>query len=158
MIQLLIQVEFSNSIPYTYEPHYQRQMVAKYAQVRERTDESRRYCTLELSNLRRWGLVSRAWQKHRPRPEEYDHLDRTRRPKLRDAVCDRMRNWPAPTKDESYLSGLHGQDDGIQLLIFTIASGPYGGLHLPAWNATFAASWQQSLWCALLLSHPQGFS
>lgn len=53
-------------------------------------------------------------------------------------MCNRSHNWP--------LVGFHGTHRGIQLLIFTIVGGLYGGLYLLAWNAFFANPWLKLIW------------
>lgn len=128
------------------EDNYQLRTAAKDAQMREGTDNSERYCILDSSDLRRWGLVSRAWQKYEPKLEDYHFLAGDYKPEICNTVCDRMRNWPSSTKDGIVPNGLYGGDYRIQLLTITITGGLYGGLHLLAWNALFVDWWQQSLW------------
>lgn len=113
-----------------------------------RNDVPERYCTLESSDLRRWGLVSRAWQKYQTKLEEHDRSARTRKPELYDGVCDRMHNWPTTRYEGNDLSTLYGQDFGMELLNLMIAGGLYGGLHLLAWNAPIASWGEQFVWCA----------
>ena len=109
-------------------------------------DRFERYCTLSPSDLRRWSLCSRAWQRYQLKIEGSSKYSREFKHIPNDAVCDRMSNWPTRSYFNRDLSEIYGGDFGIQLLTITIASGLYGGLHLLAWNALFASAFEQFLW------------
>lgn len=53
-----------------------------------------------------------------------------------------MRNWP---KTEHFGDDI-SQEFGINHLVFIIAGGLYGGLHLLAWSAPFASSLSKLAW------------
>ena len=116
--------------------------------MREIINESTRYCTLDPSDLRRWSLVSAAWQKYQPMLEDGNFYDPNHESELLDMVCSRIHNWPSfgENRDPS-LKGFI-QEFGMWLLTFMIVSSLYGGIHLLAWNAPFLTPFQRVYWRA----------
>lgn len=102
-------------------------------------------------DLNRWALVSCAWQKYRPTPQQHDPFaKRTSAPRLYDGIGRRIGNWPGISL--TFLDGYVTLD--IRLLTFSIATGLYGGLHLLAWGALFDSDAEKLLWrasCLLLV-------
>lgn len=123
---------------YCNEIIYRQRTIEKDDQNREGLDRSGRECTFGPSDLYRWELVCRAWPTYQPKLQDSDGNER---PRIYNGVCDRMRNWPTALH-----SGHSNHDLGVQLLIFAIAGGLYGGLHLLAWDAPFASYWERLIW------------
>lgn len=118
-------------------------------------------CTFQSLDLKRWELVSRGWQKYRPKFQE-DPFARSSRPRFYNGVGRRIGNWPS-TSFPDYVPF------DVRLLTFSIAAGLYGGLHLLAWEAPFGSEQEQFLWRAsasllamsgliLLLGFPLGLA
>lgn len=130
------------------EDEYQRRVLASQAQGYQSTS---RECTFDPVDLDRWALVSRAWQRYRPTPQQHDlFVERTSVPQLYDGISRRIGNWPNPSL--AFFNG-HVPFD-IRLLTFSIATVLYGGLHLLAWDALFGSDAEQLLWrasCLLLM-------
>lgn len=130
------------------EEKYQRRVIASQAQ---RHESSSRECTFDPVDLYRWALVSRAWQRYRPTPQQYDPFARRpSAPRLYDGISRRIGNWPRTSL--AFLNGVVTFD--IRLLTFSIATGLYGGLHLLAWEALFGSDAEKFLWrasCLLLM-------
>ena len=118
--------------------HRQR-VISKDVQTREACIGLGRECVFEPSDQYRWDLVSRAWQKYQPKLHDCG-LSTSNERGLYNGVCDRI----------GYSTTTFGQDsnpeEGINGLVFAIAGGFYGGLHLLAWGAPFASSLSQLAW------------
>ena len=125
-------------------------------------------CTFRSLDLKRWELVSRGWQKYRPKFREHDPFARSSTPRLYNGVGRRIGNWPGTSFSLfDFLEGDVTLD--IRLLTVSVAAGLYGGLHLLAWEAPFGSEPQQFLWRAsasllvmsgffVLLGFPLGFA
>ena len=135
------------------ESEYQRRIIARQA---ERHDPVQKECTFQPTDLKRWELVSRAWQKYRTATVEHDPFSKkTSGTPLYNGIGTRIGNWPrsAPAFLDKFVVKL-----GIRLPIFSIAAGLYGALHLLAWEAPFGSRAEQFSWRAsglfLVLSGP----
>ncbi|MCJ1264560.1 hypothetical protein MMC22_004433 [Lobaria immixta] len=129
------------------EEKYQRRVIASQAQCRGSTS---RECTFEPVDLTRWALVSCAWQRYRPTPQQHDPFAKRTSAPLYNGIGRRIEIWPGISL--AFISG-HVTVD-IRLLTFSIAAGLYGGLHLLAWDALFGSDAEQFLWrasCLLLM-------
>ncbi|MCJ1268560.1 hypothetical protein MMC22_008448 [Lobaria immixta] len=145
------------------EQKYQRRVIACQAQRRGSTSTE---CTFEPVDLNRWALVSCAWQRYRPTPQQHDlFAKRASAPRLYNGIGRRIGNWPRTSL--AFLDGSVTFD--IRLLTFSIAAGLYGGLHLLAWDALFGSDAEQLLWrasclllvmsgCIIILGIPMGLS
>ena len=130
------------------EEKYQRRLIASQAMCDGSTS---RQCTFEPVDLNRWALVSCAWQRYQPTPQQHDPFTGDNSPPwLYDGIGRRIENWPRTSL--AFFVG-HVTFD-IRLLTFSIATGLYGGLHLLAWEALFGSDAEKFLWrasCLLLV-------
>ncbi|MCJ1405308.1 hypothetical protein MMC11_008535 [Xylographa trunciseda] len=122
----------------TRELHYEERTITRNNKLNPKSSSFERQCTLNPSDLRRWSLCSRAWQKYQPPPEIHN---RSGSPELYNGACDRMSNWPGLYSPTGYINDFY-----TKLLVASVTTGLYGGLHLLAWNAPFASLIEQCLW------------
>ena len=127
------------------EDKYQRRVMASQVECQ---DSSSRECIFDQVDLNRWALVSRAWQRYQPTPQQHDPFAITSSTsQLRDGIGRRSKNLPRASSDFfSVFSGNMAFDMGF--LTFAIATALYGGLHLLAWNSLFGSDAERFLWRA----------
>ena len=102
------------------------------------------------ADIRRWGLTSKAWCKYGGERERYRKEKAMKKgDAIYDSVCYRINNMMDLETTPSTMIDNKGDDAYVvvmMVLIFTLAGGIYGSLHLLAWHSAFASRAEQIMW------------